>query len=308
MTRNFVCGFLFAYDRAFWDPDRMEYRIGPLCADAMREFAGYDSVVIWHAYPRIGADQRNQFDFFRDMPGGLDGVRDAVRAFHQQGVRVFLPYNPWDTGTAREKESDDIALTRLVGATEADGLFLDTMLAAPPGLRKAMDAIRPGVAFEPEGHPSIEEMQQCNASWAQWLQAYPEIGVLHLKWIEPRHMQHQIRRWDKSHQGELAAAWFNGSGVLVWENIFGYWNPWAQKTARRCGGWRPCGGISPTTLPKETGCPIFQHLPGIPTRRAGSTMEPDCGPSFVPRQTRRAPLSSRSMIVAKSTLICGGAF
>ena len=31
MTRNFVCGFLFAYDRAFWDPDKMEYRIGPLC-------------------------------------------------------------------------------------------------------------------------------------------------------------------------------------------------------------------------------------------------------------------------------------
>ena len=27
MTRNFVCGFLFAYDRAFWDPDKLEYRI-----------------------------------------------------------------------------------------------------------------------------------------------------------------------------------------------------------------------------------------------------------------------------------------
>ena len=103
------------------------------------------------------------------------------------------------------------------------------MLAAPTGLRQAIDAIRPGVAFEPEGHPSIEEMQQCNASWAQWLQAYPEIGVLHLKWIEPRHMQHQIRRWDKSHQDELTAAWLNGSGVLVWENIFGYWNPWSAE-------------------------------------------------------------------------------
>ncbi len=235
MTRNFVCGFLFAYDRAFWDPDRQEYRIGHLCADARREFGGYDSVVIWHAYPRIGADQRNQFDFFRDMPGGLEGVRDAVREFHRQGVRVFLPYNPWDTGTARAPESDDAALAHLVGATEADGLFLDTMLAAPSGLRGAVDAVRLGVAFEPEGHPSIEEMQQCSASWAQWLQEYPEIGVLHLKWIEPRHMQHQIRRWDKSHQGELAAAWLNGSGILVWENIFGCWNPWpaADRAALR---------------------------------------------------------------------------
>ena len=159
MTRNFVCGFLFAYDRASWDPDKLEYRIGPLCADAIREFGGYDSVVIWHAYPRIGADQRNQFDFFRDMPGGLEGVRGAVREFQRHGVRVFLPYNPWDAGTAREKENDDQALARLIEATQADGLFLDTMLAAPTGLRKAIDAIRPGVAFEPEGHPSMAEMQ-----------------------------------------------------------------------------------------------------------------------------------------------------
>ncbi len=242
MTRNFVCGFLFAYDRAFWDPDKQEYRIEMLCADAEREFGGYDSVVIWHAYPRIGTDQRNQFDFFRDMPGGLECVRGAVQAFQQRGVRVFLPYNPWDTGTNREQENDDAALARLVEATQADGLFLDTMLAAPTGLRKAIDTVRPGVAFEPEGHPSMAEMQQCSGSWAQWLQAYPEIGVLHLKWIEPRHIQHQIRRWDKSHQHELAAAWPNGSGILVWENNFGYWNPWnaeVRATLRRMSPvWR----------------------------------------------------------------------
>jgi hypothetical protein len=226
MTENFVCGFLFVYDRSFWDPERREYRVGPLCDEAQRDFGGYDSVVLWPAYPRIGADGRNQFDFVRDMPGGLDGVRGVVREFHARKIKVFLPYNPWDTGTVREKVSDDEALARLIEAVEADGIFLDTMVAAPTGLRAAVDARRPGVAFEPEGHPTLDEMERCNSSWAQWLQEYPEIGVLHLKWIEPRHMQHQIRRWDKSHQDELAAAWFNGSGILVWENIFGTWNPW----------------------------------------------------------------------------------
>jgi len=226
MTANFVCGFVFIYDRSFWDPERRQYGVDSLCQEARREFGGFDSIVLWHAYPRIGADQRNQFDFFRDMPGGLPGVCRAVREFHSRGVKVFLPYNPWDTGTAREKDSDDQSLAAVVAATEADGIFLDTMIAAPKGLRRAVDALRPGVAFEPEGHPAIEEMEICSGSWAQGLSALPEIGVLRLKWLEPRHMQHQIRRWDKSHQDELAAAWLNASGILVWENVFGTWNPW----------------------------------------------------------------------------------
>ncbi len=236
MTRNFVCGFLFVYDRSFWDPERREYRVRALCDEARRESGGYDSVVLWHAYPRIGADDRNQFEFFRDMPGGLEGARGAVRQFHGRGVKVFVPYNPWDTGTRREKEPDAEALARLVAALEADGIFLDTMSVAPGRLRQTVDAARRGVAFEPEGHPSIAQIERCSGSWAQGLSAFPEIGVLHLKWIEPRHVQHQIRRWDRSHQDELAAAWLNGSGILVWENIFGYWNPWSaadRATLRR---------------------------------------------------------------------------
>ncbi len=225
MTRNFVCGFLFMYDRTFWDPERQEFRIEALCEDARHEFGGYDSVVLWHDYPRIGADERNQFDFFRHMPGGLDGVREVVRRFQGQGVKVFIPYMPWDTGTRREGVSDEQALSQIIGAIEADGVFLDTMQQSPQSLRPTVDAVRKGVAFAPEGHPKIAEMEQCSGSWAQWLRPFPGIGVLHLKWIEPRHMQHQIRRWDKSHQNELAAAWINGSGVLVWENVFAFFNP-----------------------------------------------------------------------------------
>src|ERR1035437_6769413 len=43
------------------------------------------------------------------------------------------------------------------------------------------------------------------------------------------HMQHQIRRWDTDHTGELHAAWMNGSGMMVWENVFGSWVPWNQR-------------------------------------------------------------------------------
>lgn len=262
-SQAFVCGFVFMYDSSFWDYRRGQYRIEELLDEAERDFGGFDAIVLWHAYPRIGADERSQFDFFEDMPGGLKGLRQVVQKCHRRGVKVFIPYMPWDTGTRRTGRSDEEALARIVQAIDADGVFLDTMVQAAPQLRESIDRRRKSVAFEPEGHPAFEELERCNASWAQWLQTYPEIGLLHLKWLEPRHMQHQIRRWDKSHEDELAAAWLNGSGILVWENIFGSWNGWRAEdkaNLRRMapvlrffaplltgGDWQP---YFPTLIPK----------------------------------------------------------
>lgn len=256
-TRNFVCGFIMGCDRQLWDPEAQEYRVAQLCRDATRDFGGYDSVVLWHAYPRIGADERNQFDLLRDMPGGLAGLKEVVAAFHARRVRVFIAYNPWDVGTRREGRPDEEVLAEVVRGIEADGLFLDTMGQSQPRLREVVDAARPGVCFEPEGQPPVEGMEHCTASWAQFGQPFDGMGVLRLKWIEPRHMQHQISRWSPSHREELTAAWLNGSGILVWENVFGSWNGWGERDRARlrrmapvwrcfaellCDGdaWRPC--------------------------------------------------------------------
>jgi hypothetical protein len=32
-------------------------------------------------------------------------------------------------------------------------------------------------------------------------------------------MQHQIKRWNVDHSGELHSAWMNGSGLLVWVDL-----------------------------------------------------------------------------------------
>ncbi len=37
-------------------------------------------------------------------PADCSGLRDAVRQFHRRGVKVYIDYNPWDTGTRRESE------------------------------------------------------------------------------------------------------------------------------------------------------------------------------------------------------------
>ena len=86
-----------------------------------------DSVVLWHAYPRIGLDDLNQFDFYRHMPGGLKGLRAVVDELQAAGIKVFIDCNPWDTGTRRENVSDLDALCEMIRALDADGIFLDTM-------------------------------------------------------------------------------------------------------------------------------------------------------------------------------------
>jgi formylglycine-generating enzyme required for sulfatase activity len=225
-AKSYACYFLMMCDEAFYDPKTGQYTVESLLEDGVKEFGGYDSLVFWHAYPRIGVDQRNQFDFYRDMPGGLSGVRDVVHNCQKRRVKVYIDYNPWDTGTHRENKSDLDILADMVRELDVDGIFLDTMQEGSTGFRKKLDAVRPGVVLEGEGTPPIERVKDHHASWAQGFKDSEVPGVLRLKWFERRHMQHEIRRWDFDHSGELQTAWINGSGIMVWENVFGSWVSW----------------------------------------------------------------------------------
>ncbi len=229
VTGNFSCCFVMLCDELFYDPAQGRYTVDRFLEEGRREFGGYDSVVLWHAYPRIGLDDRNQFDFYRDMPGGLKGLRAAVDDLHRQAVRVFLDYNPWDTGTRREGQPDLDALCHLVAQLDADGIFLDTMDRGAAEFRAKLDAVRPGVILESEGALPLERVHDHHASWAQQFEDSTVPGILRNKWFERRHLQHQIRRWATDHTGELHSAWMNGSGMLVWENVFGSWIPWSQR-------------------------------------------------------------------------------
>lgn len=228
VPQTFSLGFLMMLDQQFYDPQTGQYRIDALLDDAITEFGGYDAIMLWHAYPKIGFDSRNQFDFYRDSVGGLAGLKALVERCHARGVKVYVDYNPWDTGTRREGLSDVEALVQLVTAIDADAIFLDTMSFAASELRARLDETRPGVALESEILVPIEHMDSHPASWAQGLPEGPVPGVLRNKWFERRHMQHRIKRWQHDHSEELHLAWMNGTGVVVWENVFGTdvrWSP-----------------------------------------------------------------------------------
>jgi len=235
-----TCHFTFLYDRSLYDPETGRWQIDAFLDDGEKEFGGYDILLLWQAYPRLGFGPRNQFDFYHDLPGGLDGVADLVRRAQARGVKVFTNYNPWDTGTRRTGRSDEDMLVELVEKTQLDGIFLDTLDGAPEELRQRLEAARPGIALCPELKLPIPQLATSTASWAQWLHDPHPPGLLHLKWIAPRHMQYQIRRWDLTHRDEIRTAFFNGSGMMVWENIFGAYNPWNAGDRR---AWRRAVGI-----------------------------------------------------------------
>ena len=225
-TSCFSCAFVMLCDETFYDHQQGKWLLDSFLEHGRQEFGGYDALVLWHAYPRIGFDARNQFDFYRDLPGGLEGVRALSRAMHAQGVRVFLDYNPWDTGTRRESKDDLEVLVDLVAAVEADGLFLDTMTNGADAFRDKLDAARPGVVLEPENMTPLAHLGTHHLSWAQWIPDSTAPGVLRNKWLERRHMLHQIQRWHRDHSDELHMAWMNGTGMMVWENVFGSWVGW----------------------------------------------------------------------------------
>jgi len=225
----YCCCFLMMCDQTFYNPKEGRYTVESFLQQGLEQFGGFDVVVLWHAYPRIGIDDRNQFDFYRDMPGGLADINQLCEISHARGVKVFIDYNPWDTGTRREGKSDLDVLAELVGAVGADGIFLDTMNKGSAEFRAKIDAVRPGVVLEGEGALPLENIHDHHMSWAQGFNDSSVPGVLRNKWFERRHTQHQIQRWNHDHSAELHTAWMNGSGMMVWENVFGTWVGWSGR-------------------------------------------------------------------------------
>ena len=249
---------LYDHDDARFTPDRF-LAVG-------REFGGYDGVVLWHAYPVIGIDERNQFDFYRDVPG----IRELVAAFHARDVRVFVDYNPWDVGTRREDRDDAAAIAELVRWLDADGVFLDTMKEALPGLRAAVDAVRAGVCFEGESTLPLTRVHDHHLSWAQWFADSPVPGVLRARWFEQRHMLHHTRRWNRDHSEELRSAWLNGVGMLVWENVFGSWVGWNERDKATLRAMVAVQRRHGDLLTTGAWTPLAAHGGGVPPRVVAS--------------------------------------
>ena len=221
---NYNCALIWLWDELLFDFEKQEFTPNKLLADGQR-FGGFDDIILWHAYPVIGIDSRNQFDFYNQVPG----LAKLIADLQSQGVKVHLNYNPWDKWTRRATESDQVELAKIVEKYGFDGVFLDTMKSADPEFMAPILAVKPDVIVGGEARVQQERICDHVMSWAQWFGDSEIPGVMRAKWFERRHMLHQTRRWNHSHREEMQIAWLNGAGMLIWEVVFGSWVGWDQQ-------------------------------------------------------------------------------
>jgi formylglycine-generating enzyme required for sulfatase activity len=232
---SFIQPQMMVQDRYFYDPVAARYTVERYLDDLQGRYGGIDAVLIWPTYPNLGVDDRNQLDMVRAMPGGVDGVRQMIAAFHRRGVRVLFPMMMWDQGTHNPGTPWPEAIATLMTEIGADGVNGDTQSGVPRAFSEAAEKTGHPLAFESELSPSDEAVAYNVMTWGQY--QYPFVpSVDRFKWIEPRHMVNISDRWKRDKTDDLQFAFFNGIGLESWENVWGIWNgitPRDGETIRR---------------------------------------------------------------------------
>jgi len=145
-----------AWDREFYDRFTGKYTYPEVIRKGVEQFGNVDVYGIWPTWPRLGLDQRNQWDMYRDLPGGTRQLGNFVKMSRSAGTRFFIAYNPWDKSTREEKQGEGMA--RLIADLDADGVVLDTMGKSASELQHAADSVKQGVVMYSEGMAIPKDM------------------------------------------------------------------------------------------------------------------------------------------------------
>ncbi len=220
---DYLAVLQFAWDQDFYSVSQGSYapfreffhRFDPL-------LGGYDIYGLWQGWPRLGLDQRNQWDLLRDLPGGLDSLLSLARYCQDQDCAFFLSYNPWDESTRKEDPME--ALSGLIREIHADGVVLDTRGRSDTALRAAADRAKPGVVMYSEGMAVARDMPGILSGRVHnAIRLSPPLNLNRL--IQPEFQVFRVLdlRDGRPHR-EMAVSLFNGYGVEL--NLFSPAHPW----------------------------------------------------------------------------------
>ncbi|MFN8345850.1 MAG: formylglycine-generating enzyme family protein [Spirosomataceae bacterium] len=197
---------------------------------------GWGALGIWPTWPTLGLDQRNQFDLFKDLPGGLPRLKKMGAELRAQGTKLFLCYNPWDESTrdANNPKAHLKGLSDLIAATDADGVVLDTRGSSSKELQEAADQVRKGVVMYSEGMAIPKDMPGIVAGRVHNALYYPPLLNLN-KFIKPEFAIFRVAEQFKERiRREFATSFFNGYGTEL--NVFQAGTPdWVEEDYRFLG-------------------------------------------------------------------------
>jgi len=201
-----------------WDKDYYDIATGTFNWDSFRKrgsklYGGDDVICLWPTWPTLGLDHRNQFDLYRDLPGGLKTLRTLADTLRKHGTKFFIAYNPWDESTRSEGHLK--GLSDLIRETSADGVVLDTKGESSRELQQAADAVRPGVVVYSEGMAVPKDMTGIVSGRVHNALYYPPMLNLN-KLIKPDFAIFRVAEVFKEPiQREYAVAFFNGYGTEI---------------------------------------------------------------------------------------------
>jgi gamma-glutamyl hercynylcysteine S-oxide synthase len=216
IRESYLIVLQMAWDREFFDRQTGKYNYPDFIKRYSEIFRNVDVYGIWPTWPRLGLDQRNQWDMYRDLPGGMNQLKNFVKFAHQAGTHFFIAYNPWDNSTRKEDHFRGMA--QMIKETDADGVVLDTRGSSSFELQAAADSVRKGVIMYSEGMaitkdmPGIISGRVHNAIFLS-----PELNLNRL--IKPEFSIFRVCDVgeDVIHR-EIAIAFFNGYGTEL--NLF----------------------------------------------------------------------------------------
>ncbi|MRR19163.1 sulfatase-modifying factor protein [bacterium] len=205
-----------AWDREYYDRFAGESGFGNFLSSYNRLFGHVDVYGIWPTWPRLGIDERNQWDLYRDLPGGTEGLRRIGREARASDCRFFIAYNPWDKSTRAEDPLRGMA--EIIAATEADGVVLDTEGRSSAELQNSADSVRRGVVMYSEGMPVVKDMPGILAARVHnALFLSPELNLNKL--IRPDFAIFRVADVGEDVlRREISVAFFNGYGTEL--NMF----------------------------------------------------------------------------------------
>ncbi len=217
---------LLIWDRSFYDPGSQQYTVERFLKTPKAALVQSMLYLIWHVYPNLGVDARNQFDLLRDLPGGVPALREMVHKFHSHGVKVFFPIIAWDYGNAgRRRCSLDCHLTTAQRHWRGRAEFRHS---GKHSRRSSGGFGRGGhpLALEPQFDIRDESIAWSNIGWNDWVtwegKEYPFVPMVSKsKWLEPRHTVNVTDRFTRDKTDSLQHAFFNGQGYATLDNLWG---------------------------------------------------------------------------------------